>query len=130
MAKSKLAYPYEELSGQLTRPTKNNPCRFRTQAKMLRQSGHVTRLYVDIPSERTTPPSAKEMALHTKFRTVALARDERAQDLMHMTQDQAAYSEAKKVTGFKYHSFRNWLFAKAWENYKEESHSVVWPESL
>ena len=88
------------------------------------------RKFTQVRDARTTPPTSKEMALHTKFRTVRLAALERAQDLMHMTQDQASYNEAKKAAGFKYTTFNGWLFAKGWENYKEESHSVVWPERL
>ena len=127
MAKVTYVGAIEQVSGALIKKSKKEPCKQQAMAKHLSGSSWHNRLYLGNPAPRSTPPTAKEMALHTKFRTVSQARDERSQDLMNMTQDQEAYRKARKVTGFKYHSFRAWLFAKAWENYKEDSHSVVWP---
>ena len=110
--------PIDHVSGKISK-------KYRTVYNYRKAS---KRKYTQVRDTRTTPPTANEMALHTKFRTVRLAALERAQDLMNMTQDQAAYAEARKVTGFKYTTFNGWLFAKAWENYKDESHSVIWPE--
>ena len=112
--------PIDHVSGKISK-------KYRTVYNYRKAS---KRKFTQVRDARTTPPTSKEMALHTKFRTVRLAALERAQDLMHMTQDQASYNEARKASGFKYTTFNGWLFAKGWENYKEESHSVVWPERL
>ena len=112
--------PIDHVSGKISK-------KFRTVYNYRKAS---KRKYTQVRDARSTPPTAKEMALHTKFRTVALARNERAQDLMHITQDQAAYTEARKATGFKYTTFFGWLFAKAWEYYNDNTGKVVWPENL
>ena len=131
MAKSNLNPIFENVSGKLHgRTAKGDQCKQMVLAKHLKQSSHHNRVYIGNPEPRSTPPTAKEMALHTKFRTCVQAANERAEDLMNMTQDQAAYSEAKKSAGFKYHTFRGWLVAKAFQYYSEQSHSVVWPQNL
>ena len=112
--------PIDYISGKISR-------KFRTVYNRRKDSD---RRYTQVRNARTTPPSAKEMAHHTKFRTCAIAANERAQDLMHMTQDQEAYREAKKAAGFKYHTFRGWLVAKAVQYYNDSTGKVVWPEHL
>ena len=138
MAKAKVgAAGIEYIQGALKRPKKengHNHCNYlvATHRSAATESPDCQRLYTFDADryKRTTPPTAKEMALHTKFKTCQQAARERAQDLTHMTQDQEAYREARKAANFKYHSFRGWMTGKAFENYKEETHSVVWPESL
>ena len=130
MAKVTYVGAIESVSGALIKKSKKEPCKQQALAKHLKNSAFHNRLYLGNPSPRSTPPTAKEMALHTKFKTCQQAARERAQDLTHMTQDQEAYREARKAANFKYHSFRGWMTGKAFENYKEETHSVVWPESL
>ena len=112
--------PIDYISGKISK-------KYRTVYNRRRASD---KRYTQVRDARTTPPTAKEMAQHTKFRTCVQAANERAQDLMSMTQDQAAYSNAKKTAGFKYHSFRGWLVGKAFENYNDNTGKVVWPESL
>ena len=134
MAKSTLSPMFENIKGKLYGPSSNKKgdqdCKQLILAKHLSLSDHHNRVYLGNPTPRTTPPSAREMALHTKFKTCVQAANERSMDLMNMTQDQAAYSTAKQVSGFKYHSIRGWLVAKAFQYYSDNTHSVVWPESL
>ena len=120
MGKPVFLDPIDYISGKISR-------KFRTIYNRRKDSD---RRYTQVRDARKSPPTSKEMAQHTKFRTCLLAARERAEDLMNMTQDQAAYNTAKKSAGFKYHTFRGWLTAKAWQYYSEQSHSVVWPESL
>ena len=112
--------PIDYISGKISK-------KYRTVYNRRRASD---KRYTQVRDARTTPPTAKEMAQHTKFRTCVLAANERAQDLINMTQDQTAYREAKKAAGFKYHSFRGWLVAQAFQYYNDSTGKVVWPEHL
>ena len=67
------------------------------------QNSNCTRLYIRNADtyKRTTPPSAKEMAAKTRFKAVAQAVLERAQDLTKMTQDQQDFLAQKNLDGGK-----------------------------
>ena len=56
-----------------------------------------TRLYIRKADtyDRSTPPSAREMAARDRFRVVARAVATRSKDLMQMTTDQAAFIAQK-----------------------------------
>ncbi|MBR4564569.1 MAG: hypothetical protein IKO26_08975 [Paludibacteraceae bacterium] len=112
--------PVDYISGKISK-------KYRTVYNRRRDSD---KRYTQVRDARTTPPTSKEMAHHTKFKTCVQAANERSQDLMNMTQDQASYREARKLKGCKYHTFHGWLVGKAFEYYIEGSHSVVWPERL
>ena len=88
--------------------------------------------FTSVHGDRTTPPSAAEMAIHTKFRIVRLAAQNRSMNLSNLTQDQMAFLNERKTQGsaFKYSTYRGWLFGKAWQNYNDSTGQVVWPASL
>ena len=67
------------------------------------QNPNCTRLYIRDAGtyKRTTPPSAAEMAAKTRFRAVALAVRQRAEDLTNMTQDQQNFLAQKDTAGGK-----------------------------
>ncbi|MBR4564975.1 MAG: hypothetical protein IKO26_11040 [Paludibacteraceae bacterium] len=67
------------------------------------QNNNCTRLYIRNADtyKRTTPPSAKEMAAKTRFKAVAQAVLERAEDLTKMTQDQQDFLAQKNLPGGK-----------------------------
>ena len=67
------------------------------------QNPNCTRLYIRDAGtyKRTTPPSANEMAAKTRFKAVALAVRQRAEDLTNMTQDQQNFLAQKNTAGGK-----------------------------
>ena len=65
-------------------------------------STHCNRLYLRKKPKRTTPPSTHEINIRNRFRAVAAMVNERRQDLMKVTQDQAAFLAQKDLaTGKK-----------------------------
>ncbi len=88
--------------------------------------------FTSVHGDRTTAVTATEQAIRSKFRVVRLAANARAMDLTTLTQDQMAFRNEYKSqgSGFKYTTFRGWLFGKGWRYYDAGTNTVVWPANL
>ena len=64
-------------------------------------SKHCNRIYLREKPKRTTPLSTKEINIRNRFRAVAAMVIERKEDLMKVTQDQAAFLAQKDTAGGK-----------------------------
>ncbi len=106
MAKVVYSAGIDHVSGALSKPAKSgqHSCEkmlLATHRVAATESSDCNRLYLRKKVKRSTPPTAKEMANHTRFKTVAQAVLERAQDLMQMTQDQQNFVAQKDLAGGK-----------------------------
>ena len=111
--------PVHHISGKISK-------KFRTTYNYRKAS---ERKYTSIRGERTTPITPAEQIIQGKFSTVRAAALVRSRDLAHLTADQARWAAARKA-GDPHTTFNGWLFAKGWENYDEESGTVIWPDLL
>ena len=112
--------PIEHISGKISK-------KFRTCYNFRRAS---KRKYTSVRGDRTTPVGENELAIRNKFRVVRLAAQERAMDLSKVSADQEVFLAERKVEGFKYTTYKGWLFAKAWKCYDESTNTVTMPERL
>ena len=112
--------PIEHISGKISK-------KFRTCYNFRRAS---KRKYTSVRGDRTTPVGENELAIRNKFRVVRLAAQERAMDLSKVSADQEVFIAERKVEGFKYTTYKGWLFAKAYKYYDEQTGTVQWPSSL
>ncbi len=112
--------PIEHISGKISK-------KFRTCYNFRRAS---KRKYTSVRGDRTTPVSADESKQRIKFRVVRLAALDRSMDLSKVSADQEVFLAERKVDGFKYTTYKGWLFAKAYKYYDEQSGTVQWPSSL
>ena len=104
MAKVNWSAGIDSVSGALTKPGKNpqHSC-----SKMLLGTHRVAattnpncnRLYIRGKVERSTSPSAEEMAARTRFAAVAQAVSTRAKDVSKITADQEAFKAQKDMPG-------------------------------
>ena len=111
--------PVHHISGKISK-------KYRTTYNYRKAS---ERKYTSIRGERTTPITPAEQIIQGKFSTVRAAALARSRDLAHLTADQARWALARKA-GDPHTTFNGWLFAKGWENYDEESGTVIWPDVL
>ena len=112
--------PIEHISGKISK-------KFRTCYNYRKAS---KRKYTSVRGDRTTPVSADESKQRIKFRVARLAALDRSMDLSKVSADQEVFLAERKVDGFKYTTYKGWLFAKAYKYYDEESGTVQWPTSL
>ena len=112
--------PIEHISGKISK-------KFRTCYNFRRAS---KRKYTSVRGDRTTPVGENELAIRNKFRVARLAAQERAMDLSKVSADQEVFLAERKVEGFKYTTYKGWLFAKAWKCYDESTNTVTMPERL
>ena len=112
-------YPVHHISGKISK-------KYRTTYNYRKAS---ERKYTSIRGERTTPITPAEQIIQGKFSTVRATALVRSRDLAHLTADQARWALARKA-GDPHTTFNGWLFAKGWENYDEESGTVIWPDLL
>ena len=112
--------PIEHISGKISK-------KFRTCYNFRRAS---KRKYTSVRGDRTTPVGENELAIRNKFRVVRLTAQERAMDLSKVSADQEVFLAERKVEGFKYTTYKGWLFAKAWKCYDESTNTVTMPERL
>ena len=113
--------PIHHISGKISR-------KYRTCYNYRKWSD---RKYTSVHGDRTTPASTEELAQRQKFRVVRLAARERSMDLMYLTYDQMDFIEEKKTRpNFKYTTYKDWLFGKAWKCYDESTNTVNMPERL
>ena len=111
--------PVHHISGKISK-------KYRTTYNYRKAS---ERKYTSIRGERTTPITPAEQLIQGKFSTVRAAALARSRDLAHLTADQARWALARKA-GDPHTTFNGWLFSKGWENYDEESGTVIWPDVL
>ena len=104
MAKVEWSAGIDHVSGALSKPGKNGQHRC---AKMLLGTHRVAattnpncnRLYLRKKVERSTSPSADEMAVRERFAAVATAVATRAKDVSKITADQEAFKAQKDTPG-------------------------------
>ena len=88
------------------------------------------RRYTQVRDTRDTPPSTDELRVRNRFRVCRQAALERSKDLSHLTLDQMKFIEERKRQGFKYTTYKGWLFGKAWQYFDETTNKVQWPQNL
>jgi len=106
MAKVEWSAGIDSVSGALAKPSKNGQ---HSCTKMLlgthrvaaTQSSDCNRLYLRKKVERSTPLSQKEIAAQERFTAVRAAVKTRANDLAHITQDQADFLAQKDLANGK-----------------------------
>ena len=106
MAKVEWSAGIDSVSGALSKPGKNGQ---HSCAKMLlgthrvapTQSNKCNRVYIRKKVERTSIPSNKELAARARFAAVRAMVAERADDLSHISSDQAAFIAQKDTAGGK-----------------------------
>ena len=91
-------------------------------------SGKISKKYRTTYNYRKASERAEQI-IQGKFSTVRATALVRSRDLAHLTADQARWALARKA-GDPHTTFNGWLFAKGWENYDEESGTVIWPDLL
>ena len=106
MAKVEWSAGIDSVSGALSKPGKNGQ---HSCTKMLlgthrvaaTESKDCNRLYLRKKTERTSIPSNKELAARARFAAVRAMVAERADDLQHISSDQAAFIAQKDTAGGK-----------------------------
>lgn len=106
MAKVEWSAGIDHVSGALSKPGKNPQHRC---SKMLLGTHRVAattcpdcnRLYLRKKVTRSTPVTAREAQIRTRFSAVTRAVAQRAKDLMNMTTDQANFLAQKDLAGGK-----------------------------
>ena len=106
MAKVNWSAGIDSVSGALSKPGKNGQ---HSCAKMLlgthrtapTQSKDCNRLYIRKKVERSTQPTTKELQVRARFAAVRAMVAERADDLSHISSDQAAFIAQKDTAGGK-----------------------------
>ena len=123
MAKVNWSAGIDSVSGALSKPGKNpqHSC-----SKMLLATHRVAattnpscnRLYVRGKVERSTSPSAEEMAARTRFATVAANVATRAKDVSKITADQEAFKAQKDMPGGR-KTLKSWYWMVELEAYDQ-----------
>jgi len=124
MAKVEWSAGIDSVSGALSKPGKNGQ---HACAKMLlgthrvapTQSKDCNRLYIRKKVERTSIPSNKELAARARFAAVRAMVAERADDLSHISSDQAAFIAQKDTAGGKT-TMRAYLWMVCGQEYDQE----------
>ena len=84
------------------------------------QSTHCNRVYLRRIVKRTSPLSTKEINIRNRFRAVAAMVQERKEDLMKVTQDQAAFLAQKDTAGGK-KTMKAYLWYVCGQEYDQEN---------
>ena len=124
MAKVEWSAGIDSVSGALSKPGKNGQ---HSCAKMLlgthrvapTQSNKCNRVYIRKKVERTSIPSNKELASRARFAAVRAMVAERADDLQHISSDQAAFIAQKDTAGGKT-TMRAYLWMVCGAEYDQE----------
>jgi hypothetical protein len=114
----------DHVSGALSKPGKSGQ---HSCTKMLlgthrvaaTTSNKCNRLYLRRKVERSTLPTSNEMDARTRFATVGAAVRTRAKDLMHISEDQAAFEAQKNLANGK-KTFRAYLWAICGAEYDQQ----------
>ena len=104
MAKVNWSAGIDSVSGALSKPGKNtqhscNKMLLGTHRVAATTNPDCNRLYLRKKVERSTSPSADEMAARTRFAAVAQAVSTRAKDVSKITADQEAFKAQKDTPG-------------------------------
>ena len=114
MAKVNWSAGIDSVSGALSKPGKNtqhscNKMLLATHRVAATTNPNCNRLYLRGKVERTTSPSAEEIAARTRFAAVAQAVSTRAKDLSKITADQEAFKAQKDTPGGK-KTLKSWYW--------------------
>ncbi len=106
MAKVNWSAGIDSVSGALSKPGKStqhscNKMLLGTHRVAATTNPNCNRLYLRKKVERSTSPSADEMAARERFAAVAAAVSTRSKDLSKITQDQMAFIAQKDLAGGK-----------------------------
>ena len=104
MAKVEWSAGIDSVSGALSKPGKSgqhscNKMLLGTHRVAATTNPNCNRLYLRKKVERSTSPSADEMAARTRFAAVATAVATRAKDVSKITADQEAFKAQKETPG-------------------------------
>ena len=104
MAKVEWSAGIDSVSGALSKPGKSgqhscNKMLLGTHRVAATTNPNCNRLYLRKKVERSTSPSADEMAARTRFAAVATAVATRAKDVSKITADQEAFKAQKDTPG-------------------------------
>ena len=104
MAKVNWSAGIDSVSGALSKPGKSgqhscNKMLLGTHRVAATTNPNCNRLYLRKKVERSTSPSADEMAARTRFAAVATAVATRAKDVSKITADQEAFKAQKETPG-------------------------------
>ena len=124
MAKVNWSAGIDSVSGALSKPGKNGQ---HSCAKMLLGTHRVAattskecnRLYIRKKVERSTQPTAKELQVRARFAAVRAMVAERADDLSHISSDQAAFIAQKDLANGK-KTMRAYLWMVCGAEYDQE----------
>ncbi|MBO4519186.1 MAG: hypothetical protein J5704_04025 [Paludibacteraceae bacterium] len=125
MAKVNWSAGIDSVSGALAKPGKNpqHSCQkmlLGTHRVAATTSPDCNRLYLRRKVKRTSPLSTKEINIRNRFRAVAAMVQERKEDLMKVTQDQAAFLAQKDTAGGK-KTMRAYLWYVCGQEYDQEN---------
>ena len=125
MAKVNWSAGIDSVSGALAKPGKNpqHSCQkmlLGTHRVAATTSPDCNRLYLRRKVKRTTPLSTKEINIRNRFRAVAAMVIERKEDLMKVTQDQAAFLAQKDTAGGK-KTMKAYLWYVCGQEYDQEN---------
>ena len=106
MAKVEWSAGIDSVSGALSKPSKSGQ---HSCTKMLlgthrvapTESDKCNRLYLRKKTKRATQPTTKELQVRARFAAVRAMVAERADDLQHISSDQAAFIAQKDTAGGK-----------------------------
>ena len=106
MAKVEWSAGIDSVSGALAKPTKSgqHSCQkmlLGTHRVAATTSSNCNRVYIRRKTKRSTALSTRELQVRNRFRAVAAAVKERAEDLSKVTQDQAAFIAQKDLANGK-----------------------------
>ena len=126
MGKVKYATGIDYVQGSLSKPTVKNghSCGtylIGTHREKATSNPSCTRLYVRAAEtyQRTTQPSAKELQVRARFAAVRAMVAERADDLSHISSDQAAFIAQKDLANGK-KTMRAYLWMVCGAEYDQE----------
>ena len=123
MAKVEWSAGIDSVSGALSKPGKNgqhscNKMLLGTHRVAATENPNCNRLYLRKKVERSTAPSADELAARQRFAAVSRAVATRAQDLTRMNADKQAFLAQKDLAGGK-KTMRSYLWLLEKEIYDQ-----------
>ena len=115
----------DTVSGALAKPSKRgqhscNKMLLGTHRVAATTNDQCNRLYIRKKVKRSTPLSTKEINIRNRFRAVAAMVQERKEDLMKVTQDQAAFLAQKDTAGGK-KTMKAYLWYVCGQEYDQEN---------
>ena len=125
MAKVEWSAGIDHVSGALSKPgsSPQHSCQkmlLGTHRMAATTSSDCNRLYLRRKVKRSTPPSVHEINIRNRFRAVAAMVNERRQDLMKVTQDQANFLAQRDLANGK-KTMKAYLWKVCGEEYDQEN---------